>query len=109
MPTLVILAASAALYITRLIRALAERGKSGGRGNVDRLAAGAIISAVGFALAVYVFGRGDGLPVPVAIFVVIAAVAIFVLGHTRFGRRLYALGGNEEAARLSGINVSRPR
>ncbi len=108
-PTLVILAVSAALYVTMLIRALTERGKSGGRGKLDKLAAGAIISAVGFALAVYVFGRGDGLPVPVAIFVVIAAVAIFVLGHTRFGRRLYALGGNEEAARLSGINVTRTK
>lgn len=102
-PTLVILAVSAALYVTMLIRGLGERGK------LDRLAAGGIIAAVGFALAVYVFGRGDGLPVPVAIFVIIAAVAIFVLGHTRFGRRLYALGGNEEAARLSGINVTRTK
>jgi D-xylose transport system permease protein len=108
-PTLVILAVSAALYVTMLIRGLGERGKSGGRGKLDRLAAGAIIAGVGFALAVYVFGRGDGLPVPVAIFVIIAAVAIFVLGHTRFGRRLYALGGNEEAARLSGINVTRTK
>jgi D-xylose transport system permease protein len=104
-PTLVMLAISAVLYVTALVRGLGERRKSGGRGNVDRLAAGVIIAAAGFALAVYVFGRGDGLPVPVAIFVIIAAAAIFVLGHTRFGRRLYALGGNEEAARLSGINV----
>jgi D-xylose transport system permease protein len=104
-PTLIMLAISAVLYVTALVRGLGERRKSGGRGNVDRLAAGVIIAAAGFALAVYVFGRGDGLPVPVAIFVIIAAAAIFVLGHTRFGRRLYALGGNEEAARLSGINV----
>ncbi len=108
-PTLVILAMSAGLYVTTLVRALVralgERGKPGGRGPIDKLAAGVIISAAGFALAVYVFGRGDGLPVPVAIFVVIAGLAIFVLGQTRFGRRLYALGGNEEAARLSGINV----
>jgi len=104
-PTLVILAALAVLYFATLVRGLGESRKSGGHGNFGRLAAGIIVAAAGFALAVYVFGRGDGLPVPVAIFVVIAAVAIFVLGHTRFGRRLYALGGNEEAARLSGINV----
>jgi D-xylose transport system permease protein len=104
-PTLVMLAISAVLYVTTLVRGLGERRKSGDRGKVDRLAAGVIIAAAGFALAVYVFGRGDGLPVPVAIFVIIAGAAIFVLGHTRFGRRLYALGGNEEAARLSGINV----
>ena len=65
----------------------------------------ALVAALGSALAVYVFGGGDGLPVPVAIFVVIAGAAIFVLNHTRFGRRLYAMGGNEEAARLSGINI----
>ena len=105
LPTLVILAIAAALYLYNLVRRPGDSRKSGGRGNFDKLAAGVIIAASGFALAVYVFGRGDGLPVPVAIFVVIAGVAIFVLGQTRFGRRLYALGGNEEAARLSGINI----
>ena len=42
---------------------------------------------------------------PVAIFAVIALCGTFVLNNTRFGRRLYAIGGNEDAARLSGINV----
>ncbi len=105
MPTLVILAIAAALYVYSLVRGLGDSKQSGGRGNVDRLATGVILAVVGFALAIYVFGRGDGLPIPVAIFVIIAGAAIFVLGHTRFGRRLYALGGNEEAARLSGINI----
>jgi D-xylose transport system permease protein len=105
LPTLVILAISAVLVVTKLVRDL----KSGSHGNADKLAASIIIAVAGFALAVYVFGRGDGLPVPVAIFVVIAATAIFVLGQTRFGRRLYALGGNEEAARLSGINIYRTK
>jgi D-xylose transport system permease protein len=100
-PTLVILVISAALFVYKIVRDL----KSASHGNADRLAASIIIAVAGFVLAVYVFGRGDGLPVPVAIFVVIAAAAIFVLGQTRFGRRLYALGGNEEAARLSGINI----
>lgn len=104
-PTLVILAIAAVLYVVTLLRSFADRGKSGGRGKLDGPSAGLVIAAAGFALAFYVFGRGDGLPVPVAIFVVIAAAAIFVLGHTRFGRRLYAIGGNEEAARLSGINI----
>ena len=99
--TLAILAISALLYVFALVRGL----KSGEGRSADKRAAEVIIAALGFTLAVYIFGRGDGLPVPVAIFVVIAGVAIFVLGHTRFGRRLYALGGNEEAARLSGINI----
>ena len=48
-----------------------------------------------------------GLPYPVAIFAVIAFLGAFVLQSTKFGRRIYAMGGNEEAARLSGINIFR--
>lgn len=63
------------------------------------------IGAAALALGLFVFGGYDGIPVPVAIFAAIAAIGIYVLGQTRFGRRLYALGGNEDAARLSGIDV----
>ena len=104
-PTLVILAIAAAVYVHSLIRRRGDGRNTGSYGNADKLAAEVIVATAGFAFAVYVFGRGDGLPVPVAIFAVITGVAMFVLGHTRFGRRLYALGGNEEAARLSGINI----
>ncbi|KOO04749.1 ribose ABC transporter permease [Vibrio nereis] len=55
------------------------------------------------------FGTGYalGIPVPVWIMVVVFAAAWFLLNHTRFGRYVYALGGNESATRLSGINVDR--
>ena len=103
LPTLVLLviAALAGLYaIARIWR------KSGSKARLpEKDVAGIVAAAAGLSLAAYVFGAGEGLPVPVAIFVVIAGLAVFVLGHTRFGRRVYALGGNEEAARLSGINV----
>lgn len=48
-------------------------------------------------------------PVPylVIYMVVLYAVFIFVMKYTEFGRAIYAIGGNEEAARLSGINVNR--
>lgn len=46
-----------------------------------------------------------GLPVPVWVFMLVAAVAFFVLRYTPFGRNIYAVGSNPEAARLSGINV----
>lgn len=54
-------------------------------------------------------GRGTalGLPVPVWIFLVVAISAFIVLRYTPFGRNVYAVGSNAEAARLSGINVSR--
>jgi len=105
LPTMVILAIAVAIYLIALLRFFGDRNKSAGGVDTKRLSAGFVIAPAGFAVALYVFGRGDGLPVPVAIFVVIAAAAIFVLGYTRFGRRLYAIGGNEEAARLSGIPI----
>jgi len=48
-----------------------------------------------------------GIPVPIWIFVAIAAAAFVVLRHTAFGRQIYAVGSNAEAARLAGINVPR--
>ncbi|MFC1236462.1 MULTISPECIES: ribose ABC transporter permease [unclassified Vibrio] len=55
------------------------------------------------------FGTGYalGIPVPVWIMVIVFSAAWYVLNHTRFGRYVYALGGNESATRLSGINVDR--
>jgi ribose transport system permease protein len=53
-------------------------------------------------------GRGEigPLPVPVVILAIAFAAGWLVLGHTRFGRHVYALGDNEDAARLMGLNVS---
>lgn len=50
----------------------------------------------------YVFG----IPVAVIIMFFMVAIAILVLNKTYFGRYIYAIGGNAEAARLAGINVS---
>jgi ribose transport system permease protein len=46
-----------------------------------------------------------GIPVPVWVFAAVAFTAWFVLRYTAFGRNIYAVGSNPEAARLSGINV----
>jgi len=46
-----------------------------------------------------------GIPMPVVIMIIVLALASYVLTQTRFGRYVYAIGGNEEAARLSGVNV----
>lgn len=58
--------------------------------------------------AIKVLGQGyifDNIPVCVLILVVIVALGAFVLNKTNFGRYIYAIGSNEEAARLSGIRV----
>ncbi|MDW6023229.1 ABC transporter permease [Mesorhizobium sp. BAC0120] len=54
------------------------------------------------------WGRGmiGPVPVPVLIFAAVAVTAWLVLTQTRFGRAVYAVGSNPDAARLSGINVS---
>lgn len=56
-------------------------------------------------------GLGNGyiamIPTPVWIMAVVYIVAWFVLERTTYGRRVYAVGGNPEAARLAGINVKR--
>ena len=50
-------------------------------------------------------GKLGPVPVPVIIFLVAALLCHIVLRHTRYGRHVYAIGGNAEAARLSGLNV----
>ena len=49
--------------------------------------------------------RVAGVPLPVIIAAAVFVIGYAVLRHTRLGRYLYAVGGNAEAARLSGINV----
>ena len=48
-----------------------------------------------------------GLSMPVWILIVLAAITIFVARKTPLGRRIYAIGGNEQAARFSGIRTNR--
>ncbi|ABZ75155.1 Monosaccharide-transporting ATPase [Shewanella halifaxensis HAW-EB4] len=48
-----------------------------------------------------------GIPVPVWLMAIVFTGAWYLLNHTRFGRYIYAVGGNESAARLSGIAVDK--
>lgn len=49
----------------------------------------------------------DGIPVPVVIYIVMAFITWVLLNHTRFGKNIYAIGGNVHAAEVSGINVKK--
>ena len=56
-----------------------------------------------------IFGTGQqfpGIPYPVLIMIAMAFIFHFILSKTRIGRYTYAVGSNEEAARLSGIKVN---
>ncbi|MCX7748955.1 MAG: sugar ABC transporter permease [Clostridia bacterium] len=65
-----------------------------------------IICVVAIILAfVLIMNSYKGIPVPVIILIIATLIMAFIALKTRFGRRLYAIGGNPEAARLSGINI----
>jgi ribose/xylose/arabinose/galactoside ABC-type transport system permease subunit len=62
---------------------------------------------VGFDSGFLHFGQGElwFMPTPVAILLIVLLTSAFILSFTRFGRYIYAVGGNVEAARVSGISV----
>jgi D-xylose transport system permease protein len=105
----VLLIACAAFAVFSIFRDVQQSRAHGIEVNKPELMVNGGVMIAGFALAFYVFTSYKGIPVPVAIFAVIAFAGIYTLNSTRFGRRLYALGGNEDAARLSGINTVRTK
>lgn len=58
-------------------------------------------------LFVFVMNAYKGIPFPIIFVIVLAAIFYFLSTKTTFGRHIYAIGGNIEAARLSGINIRR--
>lgn len=65
------------------------------------------ISELGESFAYLGTGWFLGIPVPVWISGIIVLIAVIATKKTRFGRYIYAIGGNENAARLSGIDINR--
>ena len=77
------------------------------RGIVNVYANGQPISARNPVFNFLGVGYFLGIPLPVICSFVLLAVMILILGRSKFGRQLYAVGGNEEAARFSGINIKK--
>lgn len=63
------------------------------------------VFAAVFILYVYLVNQYNGVQSPVLILAIVAMVVSYVSKSTRFGRYAYAIGGNREAARLSGVNI----
>jgi ribose transport system permease protein len=76
-------------------------------GGALALTSGQPISGVAFAYQDLTLSKVAGIPVPDIIFVVVAVVAWVLMERTYIGRQIYAVGGNQEAARLAGIPVKR--
>jgi len=62
------------------------------------------IVIVGF---IFLMNQAGGVPIPVIFLLAVAITGAFLTANTTFGRYLYAIGGNPDAARLSGINLKR--
>ena len=69
--------------------------------------AGPVTVTVVLLAVALVCNRFRGVPLALVLLGVVTALVYFLTRHTPFGRYLYAIGGNEEAARLSGIRVDR--
>jgi D-xylose transport system permease protein len=67
----------------------------------------ALVPAAGAVAFIAVMNAWRGIPLPVLILVAVALAGAFVTNSTVFGRYLYAIGGNAEAARYSGVNDRR--
>jgi D-xylose transport system permease protein len=65
--------------------------------------------AIAVLATVYVLNQDRGLPYAVLILLGFVVIFAFITTRTRFGRHIYAVGGNAEAARRAGINVTRVR
>lgn len=88
-------------FVTTLVTLVAARGAA------LALTQGFPIDGVGNTFINLAQSRLAGIPVPTLLFVGACVLAWFFLERTHFGRQLYAVGGNAEAARLAGIRTKR--
>ncbi len=104
-----ILAAAAILFVLAVAFRHAQTQKTYELGEVNY--AGEMLKAIpsvaGVIIFIYVMNAYAGIPIPVLIFLAVALLGVFITNFTTFGRYLYAIGGNPDAARLSGINNKR--
>ena len=101
-----ILAGVAILFVVAIAFRRAQAQKTYGLGEANY--AGEILKSIPtiavIIVFIYVMNSYAGIPIPVLILLAVAMLGVFITNFTTFGRYLYAIGGNADAARLSGIN-----
>ncbi len=104
-----VLAAVAVAFVIFMAYRRANAVKEYGLGEPNYLkeALSIIVPVGAIAAFIWVMNSYQGVPVPVLILVGVALVGAFLTNSTTFGRYLYAIGGNADAARLSGISNRR--
>lgn len=93
--------------IAALALALAPLRRMSNKARSHKAVAMAVLGVAGVALLAWATLSYRGLPMPVALTLVISALLAWVLRNTVWGRHVFAVGGNRSAARLSGIRVGR--
>src|SRR5437588_9761238 len=66
-----------------------------------------VVPSLVIVVFIILMNKAGGLPIPVIFLLAVALAGAFLTANTTFGRYLYAIGGNPDAARLSGINLKR--
>jgi D-xylose transport system permease protein len=66
-----------------------------------------LVPSVVIVAFIFLMNKAGGVPIPVIFLLAVALAGAFLTANTTFGRYLYAIGGNPDAARLSGINLKR--
>ena len=97
-------------YTLMLLATARSRARAGlPRRSVWSLCAQSIALTVALLVVVEVLDKYQGVPIPLFIFMVTLVVFSYITRRTRFGRHIFATGGNAEAARRAGIAVRRVR
>ncbi len=104
--TLAVVAIAAVIFMT-LSRVRARKRHGLSASGVGATVLRIVVPAALIVLFIYWMNYGGGMPVPVLVLLVVAVLGGFLTQNTTFGRYLYAIGGNPDAARLSGINIRR--
>ena len=104
--------ALAALSIAAISWTNIRRNRARQRHGLKTLSASAIVVRIAvpsivIAGFIILMNQAGGVPIPVIFLLAVALAGAFLTANTTFGRYLYAIGGNPDAARLSGINLKR--
>lgn len=103
-----ILAGLAILFVLAIAVRRVQTQKTFGLSGEANFGAGILKSILpigAIILFIFVMNSYQGIPIPVLILLAVALLGVFITNFTTFGRYLYAIGGNADAARLSGINT----
>lgn len=98
--------AAAAVFATGIFNIRRRKAANLSATSPANVAIRAVALAVILLIAAWYLNRDNGVPWMFAIFVLMIVVANYALTRTEWGRHMFAVGGNEEAARRAGINVN---